>query len=166
MNVQQLGTGSINIGYFFLAAALISGVATLLSLIVKPVEHRLQHRRREIAFDLFGDLEVVQKREILRQSKLGKRLWTAIVGLDENAQYELERPGPKFRKAMKLSANNRWKKLTTSCWGSTTGQQADPERRIEDDAHSDYTTACAACQTLQGRKHHGDDGEKLEDSLA
>jgi hypothetical protein len=84
-------------------------------------------------------VEIIQKREILRQLKLGKRLWTrtAVVGLDENAWYELERPGPKFCKAMKLSANHRWKKLTTSCRSSTTGQQADPERLIEDDACAD-----------------------------
>lgn len=139
MNVQQLGTGSINIGYFFLAAALIGGFAALLSSTVKPLERRLQHRRREIAGDLYEDVEIIQKRKILRQSKLGKRLWTrtAVVGLDENARYELERPGPKFRKAMKLSANHRWKKLTTSCRGSTTGQQVDPERQIEDDARTD-----------------------------
>ncbi|KAK3176890.1 hypothetical protein OEA41_008216 [Lepraria neglecta] len=128
MNVQQLGTGSTNIGYFFLAAALIGGFAALLSSTVKPLERRLQHKRGEIADDLYEDVEIIQKREILRQSKLGKRLWTrtAIVGLDQDARYEFERPGPKFRKAMKLSANNRWKKLTTS--RRATGQQADPER--------------------------------------
>jgi hypothetical protein len=122
MNVQQLETGSINIGYFFLAAALIGGFAALLSSTVKPLERQLQHRRRELADDLYRDVEVVQKREILQQSKLVKRLWTAVVGLDENAQYELKTPRPKFRKAIKLSANNRWKKLRASGRGSTTGQ--------------------------------------------
>jgi hypothetical protein len=124
MNVQQLGTGSINIGYFFLAAAFTGGFAALLSCIVKPLEHQLQHRRREIADDLCEDVEMIQKREILRQSKLGKRLWTRMTagGLDENARDELERPGPKFRKAMKLSANNRWKKLTTNFRGSIAGE--------------------------------------------
>ena len=103
------------------------------------MERRLQYKRREIADDLNEDVEIIQKREILRQSKLGKRLWKRmdVVGLDEDARYELERPGPKFRKAMKLSANIRWKKLTTSRKGSTTGQQADPERQMEDDSHPD-----------------------------
>ena len=75
MNVRQLGTGSINTGYFFLAAALIGGCAALLSFIVKPLERQLQHRREEIADDLDEDVAIIQKREILRQSKLGKRLW-------------------------------------------------------------------------------------------
>jgi hypothetical protein len=89
MNVQQLGTGSINIGYFFLAAALMGGFTALLSSAVKSLERRQQHRRRETADDLYEDVEIIQKREILRQLKLGKRLWTrtAVVGLDENARY-------------------------------------------------------------------------------
>lgn len=132
MNVQQLGSGSINIGYFFLAAALISGFATLLSSIVKPLERQVQDKRQEIADELNEEVHVIQKREIFRQSMLGKRLWRPrnVVELDDFARCELERPGPKIRSAMKLSANNRWKKLTSSRVDSATGQRADPERQV------------------------------------
>lgn len=134
--MQQLGTGSTNIGYFFLAAALICGFAALLSSAVKPLERQVQYKREEIADDLNEDVEIIQKREIFRQSKLGKRLWkrTDVVGLDKHARYELERPGPKIRKAMKLSASTRWKRLTTSRRDSETGQQADSEQQTEGDS--------------------------------
>ena len=136
MNVRQLGTGSINIGYFFLAAALIVGCAALLSFTVKPLERQVQHRREEIADDLHEDVEIIQKREILRQSKLGKRLWerkddVELTWLD---QRELERPGPKLRKALKRSANTHWKKLTTRHRDRTAGQRADSEQQREGDS--------------------------------
>ena len=52
--------------------------------------------------------------------------------------YDLEVPGPRFRRATKRSATNRWEKLTTSFRGShKSGGQADPERQREDDAHAD-----------------------------
>lgn len=129
--MQQLGTGSTHIGYFFLAAALIGGFAALLSFTVKPLERQVQCRREKIADDLNEDVEIIQKREILRQSKLGKRLWETKddVGLDWLARYKLERPGPKIRKAMKLSANTYWKKLTTRHRDCTSGQRADPEQQ-------------------------------------
>ena len=59
MNVRQLGTGSINIGYFVLVAALIGGCAALLSFIVKPLVRQLQHRWEEIADDLDEDVAIV-----------------------------------------------------------------------------------------------------------
>lgn len=121
MKVQQLGTGSTNIGYFFLAAVSAGRFAILLSSIVKPLEHRLQHRRKETADDLFEDVEMIQNREILRQSSSERdreQRWL-LVDLMETPGMSFERPGPKFRKASKLSANNRWKKLTTSFRGST-----------------------------------------------
>ena len=135
MNVQQLGTGSTNIGYFFLAAALIGGFAALLSSTVKPLERRVQRRREEIADDLNEDVENIQKREIFRQSKLGKNLWERKddVGLDWVARYKLKKPGPKIREAMKLWANIHWKKLTTRHIDCT-GQRADPEQQSEGDS--------------------------------
>ncbi len=134
--MQQLGTGSTDIGYFFLAAALIGGFAALLSSTVQPLERQVQHKRQEIADDLNEDVEIIQKREIFRQSKLGKRLWTRteVAGLDEYARYQIERPGPKIRNAMKLSATSRWKRLTASRRDSPTGQRADPERQMEGDS--------------------------------
>jgi hypothetical protein len=99
------------------------------------VERQLQHKRGEIADDLRRDVDIIQKREILRHSNLGKRLWKAAAGPDESAKYEWSGPGPKFRKATKLSVNNRWKKLTTRCRGSTT--TADPEGQREDDTRAD-----------------------------
>jgi CorA-like Mg2+ transporter protein len=138
MNVQQLGTGSINIGYFFLAAALVGGFAALLSSMVKPLERQLQRRREKIAADLGEDVEIIQKREIMRHSRYGKRLWTTVARPDEDAEYELKGPGPQFRKATKRSAINRWEKLTTSFGGSTrTGGQADTERQRQNDARAD-----------------------------
>lgn len=136
MNVRQLGTGSINIGYFFLAAALIGGCAALLSFTVKPLERQLQRRREKIADDLVEDVETIQKREILRQSKLAKRLWERKddVELDGLNRREWERPGPKLRKALKCSANTHWKKLMTRHGESTTGQRADPEQHREEDS--------------------------------
>ena len=136
MNVRQLGTGSINIGYFFLAAALIGGCAALLSFTVKPLERQVQHRQEEIADDLHEDVEIIQKRDILRQSKLGKRLWERKnhVELNWDDRRELERPGPKLRKALKRSANTHWKKLMTRHGEDTTGQRADPEQQREDDS--------------------------------
>ena len=141
----------MNIGYFFLAAALISGFAVLLSFIVKPLERQVQNfiikplerqvqnRRGEIADELNEDVKVIQNREIFRQSKLGKRLWkrTDVVELDDFARFNLERPGPKIRNAMKHKANNRWKNLTTSRRHSATGQRADPERQVGGDGHRD-----------------------------
>jgi hypothetical protein len=50
------------------------------------VERQLQHKRGEIADDLRRDVDIIQKREILRQSNLGKRLWKAAAGPDEIPQ--------------------------------------------------------------------------------
>ena len=130
MNVQQLGTGSTNIGYFFLAAALIGGFAALLSSTVKPLERQVQRRRAKIANDLEEDVGIIQKREILRQSKLEKRLWERT----DDSELDVFAPGPKIRKAIKLSANTSWKKLTTRHRDCTTGQRADPEQQSEGDS--------------------------------
>ena len=143
MNVEQLGTGSMNIGYFFLAATLIGGFAALLSFLVKPLEHRLQRRRREIADQLGEDVGVIQKREILRQSKLGRRLCTRSgdVEPDRYAPDELIPPGPKIRKALRRLVTDNWKNLTTAVlrvemairaqfWGN----QRDIQRRSSSDS--------------------------------
>jgi hypothetical protein len=138
MNVQQLGTGRVDIGYFFLAAALVGGLTALLSSMVKPLERQLRRRRGEVADRLHTEIEIIQKREILRQSNFGRRLWTAFLKSESPPEPEFHIPGPKFRKATKQSALNRWKKLTTRFGGSTnTDAQADPERQRESDARAD-----------------------------
>lgn len=137
--MQQLGTGSINIGYFFLAAALIGGFAATLSFSVKPLERRMQHRLREIADDLVEGVMDIQRREILRQSKLGERLWTRMVNIgDVGLDRDVWRASrPKFRRAMKHSAYQCLKMLTNSWRYFTTRQQAHADAEIEDGSRAD-----------------------------
>ena len=59
MNLQQLGIGSVSIGYFFLTAALLLGSAVLLSYIVKPLEVQLQQNLQEIAEDLGEEVDTM-----------------------------------------------------------------------------------------------------------
>ncbi len=84
MNVQQLGTGSIHIGFFFLTAILAGGLGVLLATSVKPVERALLRERTRIAGDLRMDVEHVQRRDILRQSKMGRRVINAMTVTDSD----------------------------------------------------------------------------------
>ena len=128
MNVQELGTGRVNIGYFFLTALSAGGFIALLSFTVKLMEQKLQQKRQAIATEFEVDVSNIQKREILRQSKLGERLCKGA-GFDEieGVHYDLSYPGPKLRKAAKFRASNYWKKLVSGHKASTTGQQTDCE---------------------------------------
>lgn len=49
MNIQQLGTGSIHLGYFFLLAVLAGGLAYTLTATVKPVEAAWLRARQRFA---------------------------------------------------------------------------------------------------------------------
>ena len=72
MNVQQLGTGRIHIGFSFLTAVLAGGLGVVLSTAVKPVDRALLSARERIARDNCMDLKWVQRRDVLRHSALGK----------------------------------------------------------------------------------------------
>ena len=49
MNVKQFGTGSTNIGFFFLTAALAGTVGILLSLGIKPIERKISRAKKLFA---------------------------------------------------------------------------------------------------------------------
>src|SRR4051812_28979993 len=55
MNFTQLGTGKLNIGYFFLLAALAGALAFVLSMTVKPLEATWLRARRRYALREYGD---------------------------------------------------------------------------------------------------------------
>ncbi|MCJ1427623.1 hypothetical protein MMC29_005526 [Sticta canariensis] len=68
MNIQQLGTGSIHLGYFFLLSVLAGGLAYTLTAAVKPVEgawHRARQRfaarewQDEIAVDSVTKSDII-----------------------------------------------------------------------------------------------------------
>ena len=84
MNIQQLGTGSIHIGFFFLTAILAGGLGVLLATSVKPVERALLRERTRIAEDFSMDVEHVQNRQILRQSKMSQRVINAMTVTDSD----------------------------------------------------------------------------------
>ncbi|KAL9065682.1 MAG: hypothetical protein Q9161_008068 [Pseudevernia consocians] len=84
MNVQQLGTGHIHIGFFFLTAILAGGLGVLLATSVKPVERALLRARERLAHNLSEPVEDIQRREILRQSSLGQRILNAMTVPDND----------------------------------------------------------------------------------
>ena len=68
MNVEQLGTGTINLGYFFLVAILSSLIAIILAVNVKPVERfwaKARDRYGEREFQVKDDYSWVSKSMIL-----------------------------------------------------------------------------------------------------
>ena len=84
MNVQQLGTGDIHIGFFFLTAILAGGRGVLLASSVKPVERALFRARERLAHNLSAPVEDIQRRDILRQSSLGQRILNAMTVPDND----------------------------------------------------------------------------------
>lgn len=84
MNVQQLGTGSTHIGFFFLTAILAGGLGVLLATSVKPVEKVLLRARERIAMESSMDLERVQRRDILRHSEIGQNIINAMTVTDQD----------------------------------------------------------------------------------
>lgn len=84
MNVQQLGTGNIHIGFFFLTAILAGCLGVLLATSVKPVERALLGARERIAADLRMNVELVQRRDILRMSPIGSRIIDAMTVPDND----------------------------------------------------------------------------------
>ena len=84
MNVQQLGTGRIHIGFFFITAVLAGGLGIVLSTAVKPVERALLSARERIARENYMDLEWVQRRDILRHSALGERIINGLTVTDND----------------------------------------------------------------------------------
>lgn len=59
MNIQQLGTGSIHLGYFFLLAVLAGGLAYILTAAVKPVEAAWLRARQRYAAHEWQDESAV-----------------------------------------------------------------------------------------------------------
>jgi len=96
MNVQQLGTGSMHIGFFFLTAALAGGLGILLSTIIKPLQVRISRARQDVASSEYMELEEVSKRDILRRSKVGHKLINAMTLTDDDGNTRFEGP-PEFR---------------------------------------------------------------------
>lgn len=96
MNVQQLGTGSIHIGFFFLTAALAGGLGILLSTSIQPLQRRIVRARQDIASNEYMELEEVSKRDILRRSKVGHKLINAMTLTDDDGNALFEGP-PEFQ---------------------------------------------------------------------
>lgn len=68
MNIKQLGTGSLNIAYFFLLAVLAGGLAFILSGAIKPTEAAWKRARERFALREFGhniDIDWIPKRLII-----------------------------------------------------------------------------------------------------
>lgn len=55
MNVKQLGTGTVHLGYFFLLAALAGVLAYIISATVKPIEAAWLEARRRYAIREWED---------------------------------------------------------------------------------------------------------------
>lgn len=69
MNLQQLGTGGPDIGYFFLLAVLAGGLCFMLAMTLKPLEVAWQRARRNFALREYQDdnkslVESTTKRQI------------------------------------------------------------------------------------------------------
>jgi hypothetical protein len=69
MNLKQLGTGKLNIGYFFLLAFLAGGLSLALALSVQPLEAAWTRARRRHALREYEDddedlIASITKREI------------------------------------------------------------------------------------------------------
>ncbi len=84
MNVQQLGTGTTDIGFFFLNAVLVGVFVVILATIVKPVEQAIQDARRRVALAHDLDIDWVQRRDILRFSSIGEKINNAMTVVDED----------------------------------------------------------------------------------
>ena len=70
MNIEQLGTGRLHIGYFFLLAVLAGGLCLILSGSVRPLEAlwmeaRRQHVLREFEVDDANIVARVTKRKVI-----------------------------------------------------------------------------------------------------
>ena len=59
MNIQQLGTGGVHLGYFFLLAVLAGGLAYILTAAVKPFEAAWLRSRQRYAAQERQDGSVV-----------------------------------------------------------------------------------------------------------
>ena len=88
MNVEQLGTGKIDIGFFFLAAALAGAIVIALTLAVKPLDRAMNESRMRIAAKWEMGMEGVRKRDILRESRIRQMVMprTTIFVSDEVAR--------------------------------------------------------------------------------
>ena len=89
MNLEQLGTGRVHIGFFFLIAALAGGLATLLSISIKPLEGWMERAKQRIADESYLDPDTVGKRDILRHSTLAVKMINAlrVPGNDGETEY-------------------------------------------------------------------------------
>ena len=84
MNLHQLGTGSIHIGFVFLTAFLAGGLGVLLSTSIKPLERSVLRARENTAAKHGLNIEYVDKRDILRFSALGIRFIDAMTVKDND----------------------------------------------------------------------------------
>ena len=103
MNLEQLGTGKLNIGYFFLLAALAGGLSFALSTTVKPLEAAWVRARRRFALREHDD----DDKELVASITKRQIVWAfvrrhfppakAVYDSWENAKYTLSDEGPKYR---------------------------------------------------------------------
>lgn len=74
MNLEQLGTGKLNIGYFFLLAVLAGGLSFALSTTVKPLEVAWLRARQRFALRMYGNDE----KELVASITKGQMFWEFI----------------------------------------------------------------------------------------
>ncbi|KAB8346206.1 hypothetical protein FH972_023251 [Carpinus fangiana] len=78
MNIKQLDTGTVNIGYFFLLAILLGLLSYVLTVSVKPMEASWAAHKRKVAAAAAADWTVYGKRSTL--SFWSKWHWNALLG--------------------------------------------------------------------------------------
>ena len=121
MNLQQLGTGSIHIGFFFLVAALAGGLAILLSTSIKPLERLILRARERVARKSHMDLEWISRRDILRYSNVGQRIINAMTITDDYGEPVFDAFG--FRAVFKTWCSYNLRKL----WAARRRIKATPQ---------------------------------------
>ena len=114
MNVEQLGTGKTDIGYFFMVAAIAAGITIALTLIVKPLDRAMNESRERIANDFGIRVENVGTRLILRESEIGQRVIGAMTITDSDGNAVYDAYG--FRQAFKNWCGFHFRKL----WATVT----------------------------------------------
>ena len=103
MNVQQLVTGPMHIGYFVLTAFLSGVIALFLSASMKPVERSIHKKRKVLAESEGENVSSVQRRDILRYSTMGR-----LVLRQENVGWDWWEFRPHFRNLPKLYTRRSW----------------------------------------------------------
>ena len=124
MNMQRFGQGSVGLGYFFIVAALVSGIAGLLALILKPMEFRFEQSRTALRTYYrnnnreFGNTKI-RMMDLVRHSRFPKLLWEKHIyprvrELDRHFWIRVQKPGPRFRDAITMILKDRWQQASKS----------------------------------------------------